>query len=228
MSEPRAIAGLELQEITFSYEKKTPLLLGASGAIRKNQVCCLLGASGAGKSTLLRLIAGIERPASGRLLLDGEEMTGPRVHLPPERRGIGFAFQDARLFPHLSAARNVMFGMRNATRRERRQRTASVLDRLGVLSRSEAKPHQLSGGEQQRVSVARALATEPRAMLLDEPFRSLDAESREQTCSLVIEVLRERGVPVLIVTHDAEEADRVADTCWTLRDGMLKTNAEVS
>ena len=181
----------------------------------------LLGASGSGKTTLLRLLCGFERPDAGTIVLGDNVVAGPGVHMPPERRRIGYVAQDGALFPHLSVAENIVFGL---PRRERASRT--VVDRLiGLLglkpSHAGRRPHQLSGGEQQRVALARALAAQPRIVLLDEPFSSLDAALRVDTRRAVSDALAEVGATALLVTHDQAEALSLGERVAVLRNGRM-------
>lgn len=192
-----------------------------SFTIGEGEVICLLGASGCGKSTLLRLAAGIERPDEGRILLDGREIAGPDVFLPPQARGIGLVFQDYALFPHLDALGNVMFGLSNLKHAEARKIAEVALRRVGLGGRLAAMPHELSGGEQQRVALARAIVPRPRVLLMDEPFSNLDRRMRDQVREDTLTILRETGATALIVTHDPEEAMRLGDRIALLRQGRL-------
>ncbi|GIW08061.1 MAG: ABC transporter [Dehalococcoidia bacterium] len=186
------------------------------------EVLCLLGPSGSGKTTILRLIAGLEPVQEGTITIDGRLMGGPARHTPPERRGVGLVFQDAALFPHLTVAGNVGFGLRGG---ERRARIADLLERVGLAGFESRYPHTLSGGQQQRVALARALAPSPAVMLLDEPFAALDAIRREQVREEAIALLREAGVATVLVTHDAEEAMAVADRIALLDEGRILQTA---
>lgn len=174
------------------------------------RVTALLGPSGCGKSTLLRLIAGLEPLDGGEIRLDGETLADARRSRPPERRRIGLVFQDHALFPHMTALDNVAFGLKGG-RAERRAAALAWLERVGLGDRARAWPHALSGGQQQRVALARALAPEPRALLLDEPFSSLDPHLRAEVRDEVSQTLRASGAAVLLVTHDAGDAMRMAD-----------------
>jgi iron(III) transport system ATP-binding protein len=184
------------------------------------RVTAVLGASGSGKTTLLRLIAGLEPLDRGAIHLGDRLLSEPRRTLAPEQRRIGLVFQEAALFPHLSAARNVAFGLRG----EPAARLAAArgwLARVGLAHRADAYPHALSGGEQQRVALARALAPQPQAVLLDEPFSGLDPVLRADLRALTLHTLREAGATALFVTHDAEEALFVADHLVILHRGRL-------
>lgn len=188
---------------------------------KAGEVICLLGPSGCGKSTLLRLASGIERPDSGRILLDGREIAGPAVFVPPENRGVGLVFQDFALFPHLDVIGNVMFGLSNLDRRTALAVADNALRRVGLADRLRAKPGDLSGGEQQRVALARAIVPRPRVLLMDEPFSNLDKRMRDLVRDETIGLLRETGATALIVTHDPEEAMRIADRIVLMRKGRV-------
>jgi molybdate transport system ATP-binding protein len=183
----------------------------------------LVGPSGAGKTTLLRIIAGLERPDRGRVTC-GDEVwldTEAGIALPPERRGCGLVFQHYALFDHLSARDNVAYGLFARPREERRRRAGDLLERFGLGTRADARPAALSGGERQRVALARALAPEPRALLLDEPLSALDARTRAAAGRELAGALADAGVPVVLVTHDFEEAAVLADRIGVLDDGRL-------
>lgn len=185
------------------------------------KITALLGASGSGKSTLLRLIAGLESVDGGRVLFGDAELSAPGKLTPPERRQVGFVFQDFALFPHMTTGANVAFGL-NALERDVRVGTArDWLGRVGLGHRLEAYPHELSGGEQQRVALARALAPGPRAVLLDEPFSGLDPALRAELRDRTLDAIAAIGATTLFVTHDADEALYVADRIAILRDGKL-------
>ena len=178
------------------------------------EITALLGASGSGKTTLLRLLAGMERPDAGRVLSGSKELSSGQTFVPIERRKIGLVFQDFALFPHLSALENVMFGLRDLPKSNRVTQAEAWIDRLGLTARRSAYPHQLSGGEQQRTAIARALAPNPVAILLDEPFSGLDPSMRDQVRDAALEAVKSAEIPALLVTHDANEAmvhaDRIA------------------
>jgi iron(III) transport system ATP-binding protein len=189
------------------------------------QVLALLGPSGSGKSTILRLIAGLEPVDAGEVRIENEVVSSRALTLAPEARRVGMVFQDYALFPHLSAAENVAFGLDKLGRAEREAAALSWLDRVGLKARAQAFPHELSGGEQQRVALARALAPNPRAILLDEPFSGLDAVLRAELRDASLAALAEARVTALFVTHDAEDALQIADSIAILKRGRVLQQA---
>ena len=211
---------LELESVSLRYG---PVLAldDVSLAVETGEILCLLGPSGSGKSTLLRLVAGVERPTSGSIRLDSRELTSPRSFVEPERRRVGMVFQDYALFPHITIAANVAFGLKSLSRTAARHAADEMLQRVGLTRYAESYPHMLSGGERQRVALARALAPKPRVLLMDEPFSSLDGSLREQVRRDTIDLLRELGTTTLLVTHDPDEAMRVADRIALLHNGCL-------
>ncbi len=189
-------------------------------ALRAGEITCLLGPSGCGKSTLLRIAAGVERQRQGRVTIDGETVSDTARHLPPEARSVGLMFQDFALFPHLDAARNVAFGL-DGPAAAKAERARALLDRVGLAGHAGKYPHQLSGGEQQRVALARALAPRPRILLMDEPFSGLDNRLRDGIRDETLAILKEEGTAVMLVTHEPEEAMRMADTIALMRAGRI-------
>ena len=196
------------------------IVKGISLTIAAGQVTCLLGPSGCGKSTTLRMIAGVEAPDGGSVTVDGHTVSGPGGFVPAERRGIGLIFQDFALFPHLSVAGNIAFGLRG-TNAENWARVDALLERVHLKGYRNAMPHELSGGEQQRVALARAIAPRPRVMLMDEPFSGLDNRLRDGIRDDTLDILKEEQAAVLLVTHEPEEAMRMADEIALMRDGRL-------
>ena len=209
-----------LEQLVMRYGRATALD-AVSLAIGDGEIVCLLGPSGSGKSTLLRLVAGVERPSAGRVVLDGVEVAGPRVFVEPERRRVGMVFQDYALFPHLTIAANVAFGLRGRPRAEIDRLVAAMLERLDLSRHAASYPHTLSGGERQRVALARALVPAPRVLLMDEPFSSLDTRLRDRVRQQTIDLIRETGTTTLFVTHDPDEAMRIADRIALLQEGRL-------
>ncbi len=189
--------------------------------LEAGRIGCLLGPSGCGKTSVLRAIAGFERLQAGRIELNGEVVSSSSVHLAPERRRIGMVFQDFALFPHLSVAENVAFGLRQGSRAEKRTRADDMLAVVGLSQHADKYPHQLSGGQQQRVALARALAPDPELLLLDEPFSSLDVELRSRLALELREILKARGITAILVTHDQQEAFSIADEIGVMQGGAL-------
>ena len=190
-------------------------------ALEPSKTAALLGPSGAGKSTLLRAFSGLVPLESGEILINGETMATPSKTAPPETRGLGVVFQDYALFPHLTVAGNVGFGLMRSAAAERAARTREALAIVDLEGRANAWPHELSGGEQQRVALARALAIRPKALLLDEPFSSLDGALRIETRERTLAALKTTGAAALIVTHDAEEAMCMAERLHLMADGRV-------
>ncbi len=214
----------EVRNVSFAYKRGAAVLSDLSLTLHAGQVHCLLGDSGCGKSTLLRLLAGLERPSQGTILLEGQTVSssGRSIrHRKPEHRAVGYVFQDYALFPHLSVLRNVMFGMRSTPRSQRRKAAQNWLERVGLVEFADKMPYTLSGGQQQRIALARALASGPKLMLLDEPFTGLDTTLREDLRDTTLKLLREAGVATLMVTHDPAEALLVADTVSVIQQGKL-------
>ena len=194
---------------------------GVSLTVAPGETIALVGHSGSGKSTLLRLVAGLEHPTSGRIVIDGREVSGAGRFLPPEERGIGMMFQDYALFPHLTVLRNVMFGLRRLGARAAEETARRALDRVGLGGRAHDYPHRLSGGEQQRVALARALVPRPGILLMDEPFSNLDRRTRDVVREETKAVLRESGATAVLVTHDPDEAMRMADRIMLMQAGRI-------
>ena len=189
-------------------------------SIKSGQVMCLLGPSGCGKSTTLRMIAGVDMQDSGEIWVDGTLICDGAVTIPAEQRGIGMMFQDFALFPHMNVADNVAFGLKG-TQSEKYARVEELLAKVGLMRLIDAYPHQLSGGEQQRVALARALAPRPKIMLMDEPFSGLDNRLRDGIRDETLALLKEEGTAVLLVTHEPEEAMRMADEIALMRGGKI-------
>ena len=210
---------LEVEGLTRRFGGRD-VVRDVSLTVDAGEVTSLLGPSGCGKSTTLRMIAGIERQDAGRVLVDGQVVVDERTHIPPEERGIGLIFQDFALFPHLSVAGNVGFGL-TGPKAARRARVEDLLERVHLSRLIDAYPHELSGGEQQRVALARAVAPRPRVMLMDEPFSGLDNRLRDGIRDETLAILKEEGAAVVLVTHDPEEAMRMSDQVALMRDGQI-------
>ena len=213
-------ARLTIENLTRSYGEANALD-GVSLDIAPGEIVCLLGPSGCGKTTLLRVVSGIERPTSGRVLINEQEVAGPNRHVPPENRNIGLMFQDFALFPHLSILDNVAFGLKSLPKAERERAARSILERVGMAAYAAAFPSTLSGGQQQRVALARAIVPRPAVMLMDEPFSGLDIQLRDNMQEETLALLRETRATSLIVTHNPEEAMRLGDRIVVLRAGRI-------
>jgi iron(III) transport system ATP-binding protein len=187
--------------------------------VEPGEILALLGPSGCGKTTFLRLVSGFERAEAGTIDLAGRAVVGDHLFVAPERRRVGFVFQDYALFPHLSVTDNVGFGVE---RRARAERAASTLTLVGLGGLGDRYPHELSGGQQQRVALARALAPGPAIVLLDEPFSNLDADLRERVRGEVRAILRATGTSTVFVTHDQEEAFDIADRIAVMNEGRIE------
>jgi iron(III) transport system ATP-binding protein len=213
-------ARLTLENITRSYGGAIALD-GVSLDISPGEIVCLLGPSGCGKTTLLRVVSGIERPTSGRVLINDREVAGPSHHVPPEWRSVGLMFQDFALFPHLTILDNVAFGLKSLEKDERERAARSILERVGLAGFATAYPSTLSGGQQQRVALARAIVPRPAVMLMDEPFSGLDIQLRDAMQEETLALLRETRATSLIVTHNPEEAMRLGDRIVVLKAGRI-------
>ncbi len=214
-------ARLAFENICHSFGPEAETLRDVTLAAEPGEVLCLLGPSGSGKTTLLRIAAGIESQSTGRVLLNDREIAGPSIFLPPEKRSIGLVFQDFALFPHLTILDNVRFGLTALSGEEARREALIALSRVGLEHYAGSYPHVLSGGEQQRVALARALAPRPAVLLMDEPFSGLDSRLKDNVRAETLAILRESRATAIVVTHDAEEAMRMADRIALLRDGRL-------
>lgn len=185
------------------------------------EVICLLGPSGCGKTSLLRLAAGVSRPTSGRILIDGIEVASASRYVPPEKRNVGLMFQDFALFPHKSVIENVAYGLYALDQKEAFEISLRALERVGLAHYRDVYPHGLSGGEQQRVALARAIVPRPQVMLLDEPFSGLDQRLRETIRTETVALLRETRATCIFVTHDPAEAMEISDRILFMRAGRL-------
>ena len=215
-----AAATLTFQDVRHDYDGAVTLD-GLSLVVEPGEILCLLGPSGSGKTTLLRLAAGLEAPRTGTILLNDRQLSGPDLFVPPERRGVGLMFQDFALFPHMSVLDNVRFGLKPLPDADARREAMAALERVGLAHYAQHYPHALSGGEQQRVALARAFAPRPSVLLMDEPFSGLDARLKDTVRDETLAILRETHATSVVVTHDAEEAMRIADRIALLREGRL-------
>ncbi|MBK7456953.1 MAG: ABC transporter ATP-binding protein [Betaproteobacteria bacterium] len=218
---------LSLESVSVRYARASSAraaVEAVSLGLAAGRIGVLIGPSGCGKTSLLRAVAGLERCAAGRVSMAGETLSdaGRGLHLQPEQRRIGMVFQDYALFPHLSVADNVAFGVAGLDRAARLKRVQQMLDLVGLGHAAKRAPHELSGGQQQRVALARALAPAPKLLLLDEPFSSLDVDLRERLAQEVRVILKESGTTALLVTHDQLEAFAVGDVIGVMHQGRLE------
>ena len=219
MTENATPPRLEIRNLVARYDGRV-VVDNVSLTVQAGQVTCLLGPSGCGKSTTLRMIAGVEMQETGEIYVDGKLICDTVFRVPPERREIGLMFQDFALFPHLSVSDNVAFGLKGH-RDEKRARVEELLRKVDLMRFVDDYPHHLSGGEQQRVALARALAPRPRIMLMDEPFSGLDNRLRDGIRDETLAILKDEDAAVVLVTHEPEEAMRMADEIVLMRGGKI-------
>jgi iron(III) transport system ATP-binding protein len=212
---------LEVSGIQHGYNGRR-VLNEFSFTLARGQIGCVLGPSGCGKTTALRCIAGFENVTAGRIVLNGEEVSRPGRTVPPENRRVGMVFQDYALFPHLTVADNVGFGLRLLDPAARVRRVAETLEMIGMARAGSSYPHELSGGQQQRVALARAIAPQPDLLLLDEPFSSLDVDLRERLGLEVRDILKQQNMTAILVTHDQHDAFAIADEIGIIRRGRIE------
>jgi len=211
---------LQAQNITCQYQGQT-VINGLSLHINEGSIACLLGPSGCGKTTMLRAIAGFEPLLEGEILIQGKLASQPGFILPPNKRGLGMVFQDYALFPHMTLTENVSFSLRRKTNDQQTASAAEMLDLVGLDGMGKRYPHELSGGQQQRVALARALAAHPKLLLLDEPFSNLDVDLRERLGQEVRDILKDKGITTLMVTHDQHEAFALGDVIGIMNEGRI-------
>ena len=217
---------LSLENVTKEFTPKAPPAVNqVTLDLNRGNILGLLGPSGCGKTTLLRTIAGFEKPNSGTIIIEKQQVAAPGIWVPPERRNIGMVFQDYALFPHLKVFENVAFGLRNSANKapvEVKKRVAEVLELVGLREYQTRYPHELSGGQQQRVALARALAPRPSIVLLDEPLSNLDVQVRLRLREELQKILKAAGISAIFVTHDHEEALSLSDRIAVIQNGILK------
>jgi iron(III) transport system ATP-binding protein len=215
-------AALEMEKICFEYPGHGPVCWGFDLRLEDGEIGCLLGPSGCGKTTVLRMIAGLEPVQSGQIRLHGQTVSRAGMTATPESRRVGFVFQDYALFPHLTVAANVGFGLKDKARAGRQERVGELLAAVGMPGSGGKFPHELSGGQMQRVALARALAPQPQLLLLDEPFSNLDVDLRERLSLEVRAILKDLGATALVVTHDQHEAFAMADMVGVMHEGVVE------
>ncbi|MBW3526130.1 ABC transporter ATP-binding protein [Shewanella sp. NKUCC05_KAH] len=211
---------LKLKQIHSDYQGQQ-VLKGLSLTLAQGEILALLGPSGCGKTTLLRAVAGLQAISQGEIQINGRIVSGDSQFVPSEQRGIGMIFQDYALFPHLTVAENILFGVARLSSAERQARLDEMLALVKLEGLAQRYPHELSGGQQQRVSIARALAYEPQLLLLDEPFSNIDAQVRYEMMAEIRSILKQRNVSAVFVTHSKDEAFVFADTLAIFNQGII-------
>lgn len=215
-----AVPQLQIDTLRFAHDAQV-IVSDVSLQMHAGEIVVIVGPSGCGKTTLLRLIAGLERPGSGSISLDGEQLSTPTHMVSPEERPVGMVFQGLALFPHLTVRKNIGFGLFKLPKAERTKLVNAELISVGLEGLGDRFPHQLSGGQQQRVAIARSLIMRPKVLLMDEPFSDLDAHTRGQVRTEVLRILREHGVTAIIVSHDREDAYHLGDRIAVMDQGKI-------
>ena len=210
---------LEIKNLSHSYGETNQIIQNINLEIEKLDRVAILGPSGCGKSTLLRLIAGLEKPNLGQIVIDGKVVSTEKFIEPPEKRKIGLVVQEKALFPHLSVYDNIGFGIKKNI--DKKTITNDLLELLKIDSLKNKYPHEISGGEQQRVALARSLAPNPKLLMLDEPFSALDKDLKGVLYEEISQVFSERGSTILLVTHDSQEAEIMTKRQMKMEKGQL-------
>lgn len=213
---------LTVENLSARYNRESTVVNDVSFSLTEGELGCLLGPSGCGKTTILRAISGFQAIADGHIELAGQRLSSPKHLVPPERRNVGMVFQDHALFPHLSIADNIGFGLHKSSHAARVAQVDKMLELVGMQDYRNVYPHEISGGQSQRVALARALAPEPRLLLMDEPFSNLDTALRESLGYEVRQLLKDTGITAIMVTHDQYDAFALGDQIGVLADGELK------
>ena len=212
---------LSIENLACQYDEQT-ILENLSLEVEQGEIVCLLGASGCGKTTLLKAIAGLLPLSAGTMTLRGREIDDGSTWTPPEQRNIGMIFQDYALFPHLTVAQNVAFGLKGITQNEQAEIIDEMLELVHLAPFKQRYPHQLSGGQQQRVAIARSLAYKPDLLLLDEPFSNIDTQVRHELIAEIRKIFKQQGVTAIFVTHSREEAFAFADKMAVMNKGVIE------
>ncbi len=213
---------VDIKSLSFRYKNsREAAVQDFNFSIEQGEIISILGESGSGKSTVLRLIAGLEVPTSGLIKIDNRTVVDRNTFLPPEKRGVGMVFQDYALFPHMTVAKNIKFGLKKLTKAEKDDRLKQVLNLTGLEEYAHRYPYELSGGQQQRVALARALAPKPALLLLDEPFSNLDANLQTKIRKQLKKILKQAKTTCVFVTHDKEDAQVIADRVIVLNEGRI-------
>lgn len=213
---------VEIEGLKFKYKNaKEETIKNFSIGIEKGEIISILGQSGSGKSTVLRLLAGLEDPKGGKIKIDKNPMVDDNTFILPEKRGIGMVFQDYALFPHMTVAQNIKFGLKKMNKKEQDSRLKEVLELIDMEKFHARYPYELSGGQQQRVALARAVAPRPSLLLLDEPFSNLDADLQVKIREELKKIIKLTGITSIFVTHDKEDSKAIADRVVVLKEGEI-------
>ena len=211
-----------MKDIDFCYDKtKYNILEDFDLNIHKGQTLSILGESGSGKSTILRLLAGLEKPKKGKLVIGNKIMNNKNTFVPPEKRKVGMVFQDYALFPHMTVFKNISFGIDQLSKSRRKEKVMETLKLVDLVDHRDKYPHQLSGGQQQRTALARAIITEPKILLLDEPFSNLDTNLKNNIRESLKKIISKIGITTIIVSHDKLDALKLADQLIVLKEGEI-------
>lgn len=213
---------LKIKNLHFKYKNsKVDNIENFNVDIKKGEIVGILGESGSGKSTMLRIIAGLEEAYKGSIIIDNNTVYSEKKFVEPEKRGIGMVFQDYALFPHMTVAKNIMFGLKNMSKQDKEKRMIEMLNLVNLIEHKDKYPHELSGGQQQRIAIARALAPNPAILLLDEPFSNLDAHLQKKIRTELKEIIQKANITSIFVTHDKEDAIALSDKVVILENGKI-------
>ena len=220
---------LKINNLHFKYKNsKTDNIEDFNINIKKGEIVGILGESGSGKSTMLRIIAGLESAYKGSIVIGDKVVYDNKNFIEPENRGIGMVFQDYALFPHMTVAKNIMFGLKKMSMSDKEKRMTEMLELVNLVEHKDKYPHELSGGQQQRIAIARALAPNPSILLLDEPFSNLDAHLQEKIRTELKEIIQKANITSIFVTHDKEDAKALADKVVVLQNGKIIKYGDVN
>ncbi len=216
---------VEVEGLSFAYTREEPVLKDVSFSMEKGEVLAVLGPSGSGKSTLLRLLSGLDMPNEGTIKVNGAVFASKNRYVPAEKRKIGMVFQDYALFPHMDLQKNIAYGLKHLRKDEREDRVEEMLSLIDMENKKRSFLHELSGGQQQRAALARALAPNPKLMLLDEPFSNLDADLKGRIRDELRSIIKKTSMTSIVVTHDIDDACAIADRIVVMEEGRVSYKA---
>ena len=209
---------LKLKNINLTFGKEK-ILDGLNLSINKGQFIAITGVSGSGKTSLLRIICGLEKPNDGEVHLDNNILLNDKISIPTEKRNIGLVIQEKVLFPHLNVKKNIEFGI--STKNNKQDISKDIMEKLNILDLAKKYPHELSGGESQRVALGRSIVMKPKVLMFDEPFTGLDKELKIKIYPIIKSILLKNEITAIMVTHDLNEVKALADQCYNLKNGKL-------